>query len=278
MHPVVNHLIQLQELSLIRDEQKASSQSKHLQQLDASIKGMASKLPPETRLHYDKLVKRDSVVVSAISDSHCAVCGLRLAISFIQSVRQGREILDCPNCARMLYYPESPVRRVIKNLRRTAPRKIGISRFSSQALMVPGLMAKTKDEAIQELGLKVAAEGFVDNGPKFVEEALRREAILSTAVEHGLAFPHVRGVEGGGLAIALGLSEAGLDFGGSVKGKTRIIFMMAIPSAASAFYLKLLAGLAETFAKSENRQLLLAATDPETLWKTLMRVTRSTIK
>ncbi|MCE9614225.1 MAG: PTS sugar transporter subunit IIA [Lentisphaerae bacterium] len=279
MHPVVNHLIQLQELALIRDEQKVAAQGQHLQQLDASIKSMTGKLPTDTRIMYERLTKRDPIVVSAISDSHCSVCGMRLAISFIQSVRQAREVLACPNCARMLYYPESRVRTVTKAQRRTAPRKVGISRFSSHALMIPRLAATTKDEAIHEIGMKLAEEGFVDNGEKLIEEALRREAILSTAVEHGMAFPHVRGVEGGGLALALGVSENGIDFGSATKGnKTRFIFFLAIPVAASAFYLKLLAGLTETFMNPDNRKALLVPQDPEALWKVLVKVTRSTIK
>src|SRR5262249_16943485 len=134
------------------------------------------------------------------------------------------------------------VRSVAKAPRRMAPRKVGISRFSSQSLMIPRMEATDKESAIRELGIKMAEEGFVDNGPKFVEEALRREAILSTAVEHGLAFPHVRGVEGGGLSLSLGISEKGIEFDGiDGKVKTRMIFLIAIPVAASAFYLKLLA-------------------------------------
>lgn len=278
MHPVVNHLIQLQELSLIRDEQKAAAQAKHLQQLDASIKNMTAKLPADTRMMYDKLAKRDTIIVAAISDSHCAVCGMRLAISFIQAVRIGREILACPNCARMLYFPESSVRRVVAATRRMAPRKIGISRFSSHTLMIPRLVAETKEDAIRELGMTMAKEGFVDNGEKFVEESLRREAILSTAVDHGVAFPHVRGVEGGGLALSLGVSEKGIDFGGLAKNKVKIIFLMAIPSAASAFYLKLLAGLAQTLMDPETRKALVAEKEPEALWKVLNKLTRTTIK
>ncbi len=278
MHPIVNHLIQLQELTLIRDEQKIAAQGKHSQQLDASIKTMAGKLPPETRAMYEKLAKRDPIVVSSVSDNHCAVCGMRLAISFIQAVRMARDVLACPNCARMLYFPESSVRRVASVTRRMAPRKVGISRFSSHSLMIPRLEALTKEEAIRELGLTMAREGFVDNGEKFVEEALRREAILSTAVDHGVAFPHVRGVDGGGLALALGISDKGIDFGGMTKIKTRIVFMFSIPSAASAFYLKLLAGLTQTLMVPENRKLLLAEREPEGLWKALTKVTRATIK
>jgi len=154
---------------------------------------------------------------------------------------------------------------------------MGVARFSSQSLMIPKLKAKDKEGAIHELAMQMAEAGFVDNGEHLTEEALRRETILSTSVEHGLAFPHVRGVEGGGLAFALGTSS-GIEFGGSVKGKTHIIFFMSIPVAASAFYLKLLAGLTETFMKANARQLIRAAKDPESLWKSLTKVTRTTVK
>ena len=278
MHPVLNHVIQLQDLALIRDEQKVIAKGKHLEDLDASIKSMTSKLPKATRTMYEKLHKRDPIVVSAISDSHCSVCGMKLAISFVQAVRMHKDILACPNCARMLFFPLSPVRSMATTPRRTGARKVGIQRFSSQALMIPKLEAKNKEEAIAKLGHLLADEGFVNNGNRLVEEALRREAILSTSVNRGLAFPHVRGVERGGLALACGVSAKGIDFGGSVQGKTYIIFFISIPVAASAFYLKLLAGLTETFMDASNRKTVRAAKDKAALWKSLTKVTRSTIK
>ena len=277
MHPVINHVLQLQQLSLIRDEQKVAAKGKHLQDLDASIKSMTTKLPKDFRPEYEKLHKRDPIVASAVSDGHCAVCGMQLAISFIQAIRMEKEILCCPNCARILYDPPTRARRMGQTRRRTAPTKVGISRFSSQSLMIPKMKAKDKNGAIKELAMQMAEAGFVDNGKHLTEEALKREAILSTAVEHGMAFPHVRDVEGGGLALALG-TTSGIDFGGSAKGKTHIIFFMSIPVAASAFYLKLLAGLTETFMKADARQLIRAAKDPQTLWKSLTKVTRTTIK
>jgi mannitol/fructose-specific phosphotransferase system IIA component (Ntr-type) len=278
MHPVVNHLIQLQELTLIRDEQKVAGGGQHLQQLDASIRSMATKLPAESRTQYEKLAKRDPIFVSAITDSHCAVCGMRLAISFIQAVRLAREIHACPSCARMLYYPTAPLRRVGATPRRTAPRKVGIARFSAVSLMMPRLDTTDKESIISALSNRMSSDGFVGDGAMLLEAALRREAILSTGVEHGLAFPHVRGVEGGGLALALGTSEKGIDFGGTVRGKTRIVFFIAIPTAASAFYLKLLAGLTETFMDAGNRKAILAEKTPDGLWKALNKVTRPTIK
>lgn len=277
MQSVVNHIIQLQELTLIRDEQKVLKGPTHTESLDESIKVMTQELPSDIRKNFELLHKKDHIVIVPVSDSSCMACGMRLAISQVQAVRLARTIMSCPNCARLLYYPESAVKRTVKRVSRTEPRKVGISRFSSHTLMIPRLESTDKEGAINELGLRMEHEGFVDNGAKLVEESLRREAILNTAVDHGIAFPHVRGVEGGGLALALGLSPKGIDFG-SPKGKTKIIFFLAIPTAAAAFYLKLLAGLTETFRDPDARKSIAAESDPDRLWKALCKVTRTTIK
>ena|GEM_PF-138086 len=278
MHPVVNHLIQLQELMFIRNEEKVTSGLARLDQMDAAIKDMHDKLQPETRTRFDRLYRKDPIVIVPISNGVCAGCGLRLPISLVQAVRQEKEIHGCPSCARMLYYLEDAPRWVGTAPKRSEPRKVGIQRFSSQSLMIPRLQSETMEGIITELATKMEAEGFVDRADKLVEAALQREAILGTAVDHGLAFPHVRGVEGGGLTLALGITAKPVRFGESAEPVTRIIFFMAIPIAASAFYLKLLAGLTETFMKPENRKALMSEKDSEGLWKALCKVTRATIK
>ena len=106
--------------------------------------------------------------------------------------------------------------------------------------------------------------------------AIERENILSTAMEHGLAFPHVRGVEGGGLTLAMGTSAKGIPFGNDQTSNIICFFM--IPTAVSAFYLRLIAGLTESFLKAPNRTALMAATTPEQLWKALTKATRYSVK
>jgi len=203
---------------------------------------------------------------------------MQLPISLTQAVRRGQQVHACPNCARLLYFPESPPRRRAARRHRFSGQKVGISRFSGPQLMLPRMKASDKEDAVRQLADKMQAEGFVDNAAKLIEEALRREAILSTEVEHGLAFPHVRGVEGGGLTLALGTSAKGIPFDTQPSGLTRIIFFIVIPTAASAFYLKLLAGLTATFMEAEARKALLAEKDSEGLWKALVKTTRSSIK
>ncbi len=278
MQAIINHLIQLQELNLVRDEQKFRGNSTYLDQLDASIVAMTDNLPADVLATYQRLKAKDKVVLSPVDDDACAVCRMRMPISLLQAVRMVKAIQQCPNCARMLYQPAEPIKRTSKTPRRTAPRKVGISRFSAPGLMLADLKAETKEAAIVELATCMEREGFVDSAEALVNAALRREAIVGTGFEHGLAFPHTRGAEGGGLALAMGISRKGIAWDSDSKQLTRLVFFLAIPTAASAFYLKLLAGLAETFSKADNRKAIMDEKSPEALWKTLCKVTRAYVK
>jgi PTS system nitrogen regulatory IIA component len=277
MHPKINHLIQLQELSLIRAEQKAHRHGHRLDELDASIATLTGELAPDIQALVSRMQKRDSIMIVPMTNGFCNGCGMRLPTSHVQAVKVSDHIQVCPICTRILYFEDGLPRNIGKAPRRTEPRKVGIARFSSPTLMIPKLKATTRDEVIAEMAEKMKQAGFVDDSDKLVDGALKREAIVGTAVDHGIAFPHVRGVEGGGLTLALGLSVKGVKFDGQDKALTRIVFFMVIPTAASAFYLKLLAGLAETFADAEARKALLAEELPEKLWKTLIKLTKKTI-
>ena len=277
MHPKINHLIQLQELSLIRAEQKAYRHGHRLDELDASVADLTSQLPPDVQALMVRMQKRDSIIIVPMTNGICTGCGMRLPTSHVQQVKVSDQLQVCPICTRLLYFEDGLPRNVGKAPRRSEPRKVGIARFSASSLMIPRLASTTREEAIRELAAKMQEASFVDDAGKLVEAALKREAIVSTALDHGLAFPHVRGVEGGGLTLGLGISPKGIKFDGHDKGLTKIIFFMVIPTAASAFYLKLLAGLAETFSEAEARKTLMAEDSPEKLWKVLIKLTKKTI-
>ena len=277
MRSVVNHLIQLQELILIRDEQRTlPGGADKLGPLNHDIDQMTAALPPEARALFQRLFKRDHIVVAPLNAGACAVCGMRLTPSAVQSVRLYRELQTCPGCTRLLYDSEGP-KWIGDPLKRVGgTQKSGLGRFSSPSLMLPDLEAVTREEAIAALASLMEKERFVDNAAKLADAANARERVVSTAVGHNLAFPHVRGVEGGGLALALGVSRKGVSFDG--EELTHFIFFSTIPTAVSAFYLKLMAGISEAFRKEACRTAVLEAQTPETLWRALTKATRYTVK
>lgn len=278
MQPIINHLVQLQELIIARAQQEAGMPGAQLDQLDSSIAALTRELPPEVNLQFSRLLQKSPLAIVPVVNGVCTACGMTLPVSLVYQVHAAEKLYNCPSCARLLFHREGGPRNTRKAPRRSDPPRVGIERFSAESLMIPALKGTDRESIIAELCQKLETEGFVDDAEKLGEAALRREAIIATAVENGLAFPHVRSVEGGALTLALGITPKGVRFDPAGKANTRIIFFMVIPTAASAFYLKLLAGLSQVFQKEENRAKLIEADTPEKLWKALMRTTRQVIQ
>ena len=278
MQPVINLLVQLQELIVARAQQEAGMPGAQLDQLDASIASLKKEIPADVSQQFGRLLQKSPLAIVPVVNGVCTACGMTLPVSLVHQVHAAEKIYHCPACARLLFHRESSARNTRKAPRRSDPPKVGIERFSAEALMIPALKGTDRDAVLAELCQKLAAEGFVDDAGKLLESALKREAIISTAVENGLAFPHVRCIEGGALTLALGLAPKAIKFDPAGKASTRIVFFMVIPTAASAFYLKLLSGLSQVFQKAENRDKLLEADTPEKLWKALMKATRLVIQ
>lgn len=274
----LNLLNQLQELVLTRDEHRQTGDGSHMDALNNSIDALIDQLEPIYRTLYMRLYKKDHVVMSPMVNGCCAVCGMRLPISQVQQVRMAKRIQVCSSCGRILFNEdEDAPRSKAEKPARGEPRKSGISRFSAEELMISELKSEKTEDAIRELADAMTKNGFVSNPGALVAAAMERESVLSTAMDNNIAFPHVRGVEGGGLTLALGVSKKGFSYDGS-GAKVHFVFFSVIPVAVSAFYLRLMAGLSEAFAKAENRDALMAATTPAELWKALVKATRYTVK
>ena len=278
MKSILNQLIQLQELNFAKEEQKASKSKMPLAQLEKSIAEIRQKLPLEVADRYDRLQKRYPLAVIPLAHGSCSRCGLAVPAALVNAVKAGEQLQNCPHCGRFLYFPDTVVRQTKKKERNERPFETGIARFSDINLMVPKLNASTREEVIGELAKVLGENGFIEDAATVTEMALRREAIMSTAMEHGLAFPHVRDVDGGGLTFAVGLKPRGVEFGSLDEHLSKIFFFIVIPTPATAFYLRLLAGLVRTFESTEARNALLDCADSESMWKTLTKLTRETIQ
>lgn len=277
MDRILNQLIQLQELNFVLSEQRALVPEIRLTDLENSIRTLMENLPRETATLYRRLHQRHQAAVVPEANGTCSGCGMSLPTSLAAEIQSGKGIQQCPNCRRILYHLEGAPRQLKRHLERTGRPKAGIARFSSQGLMLPHIAAEERDDAISEVIQLMAAKGFVENPESLLVATLQRESIMSTALEHGLAFPHVRGVEGAGLTLSLGLKKKGLRFDPTKSRLTRIIFFIVIPSAASVFYLQLISGLIGTFREEEARKALLACKTSEEMWTTLNSLTQKTI-
>ena len=275
MKSQINTLRQLQELVLTRDEHNQTGDGSHLDALNDSIDAIQAKLEPQVAGIYSRLYKKSHIVISAMTNNCCAVCGMQVPKAQAQQVLIGQHLVTCSSCGRILFAAgDEDVQNTSEAPDRDNP-KTGISRFSAEELMVCGLGPVTREQAIDRLATTMQEHGFISSAENLTTAALEREGVLSTAMEGGLAFPHVRGVEGGGLTLAMGVSKKGIDWDGET---VHVVCLSAIPVAVSAFYLRLMSGLAKSFVKESSQKPLLDAKDSAALWKAVQKATRATVK
>ena len=273
MKELFNQLIQLQELYFALEEHRLAGQKKQLEQLDESIASLLKQLPDDTAAVFKTLQLNDPPAIAPVVGNTCYGCGMGLPTSLCAELLHMDKLYQCPTCSRFLYpYQGGKIILHDPAIRHKLPR-LGIERFSSRNLMIPELEAEDKIGAITELAELISGELFFEDSQLLIDRALKREAITSTAIEHSLAFPHVRGIDAGSLTMAVGLKKKGIKFGAPRNQLTRIIFFLVIPVAASAFYLTLLAGLIESFHEKEDRDKLLDCETQEEVWKVLKKLT-----
>ena len=265
-------LRQIQHLTLIRDEDANVGAGKQSEALSVKMEGLVAQLDAESLAIYKRLQQKGRIFLSPLAKGNCSACGMKVPTSVLQHVIAKDRFVCCGNCGRLIYVPEVKATGV----RTDEPDpKFLLSRFSHPKLMLPRLKATTPKEAMAELAAVLAKEGVIADEKAVVKAAVEREKILTTAVGHGLAFPHMRGVEEGVLTFACGISPAGIDWNGQL---VHLVFFTTLPVIASPFYLKLIAAICKTFEDEEKFPFVLTAGDAKTLWKELNKATRVAVK
>ncbi len=141
-----------------------------------------------------------------------------------------------------------------------------LSEIISREAIVADLDAQDRDSAIDELLSALERSGCLT--PEHHEEALlsllKREALASTALGHGIAIPHakVRFVEN--FCGALGVSRGGIDFGAPDGKLVSVVFLFLSPEKAISGHLDLMAHIAAIARNHEFvRKLRRARTEQE---------------
>jgi len=138
-----------------------------------------------------------------------------------------------------------------------------ISDFLNPELILPELAARTKEEVLRELAVRIAG-----NFPKLSEENLlrilqEREKLGSTGIGDGFAIPHGKSSAIDRMIISFGRSRVGIPFD-SLDGKpAHYFFVLIAPENSAGDHLKALAKISR-FLKNSLFKESLAKADGQT--------------
>ncbi|MBQ8014152.1 MAG: PTS sugar transporter subunit IIA [Treponema sp.] len=128
----------------------------------------------------------------------------------------------------------------------------------------------TKRDAIVELAQNLATAPQIKNEKELVEEILKREELMSTAIGRGIAIPHVRLSSVTDLVMSVGICKNDLlDFRTIDDNPVRILIMIAAAYNQHSYYLQTLSFFSSKLKDKEVREALLACKDSMEAYKIL---------
>ena len=137
-----------------------------------------------------------------------------------------------------------------------------VLKLTAAELFIPDVKATDKEGVLAELAEALVAGSRMSNKESIFEMLKSREALGSTAVGPGVAFPHGRTLAAQDLIIVVARSHKGVKFD-SVDGKPTHLFfaLIAPPQDTGNQYIRSLAVLTEKMSNDALREAVLAAED-----------------
>lgn len=141
-----------------------------------------------------------------------------------------------------------------------------VTEFLKIEAVVPHLTARTKPDVIQELAAALSKITPTVPPGRIHEVLKEREKIGSTGMEKGVAIPHGRLTELGGLVACFGVSHEGVDFDARDGRPSHFFFALVAPENSAGVHLKALSKVSRLFRSDALRDALLAADTAEAIY------------
>lgn len=141
-------------------------------------------------------------------------------------------------------------------LRRPKPHRL--LSYVAPKLFLRELRADSRLDVIRELAAVTAREHGLD-AAAIEKLAWEREQIAATGIGHGVAIPHARLADIRQPVVAVGISEAGIDFDAPDGQPAHVIFLLVTPRANPEVQLELSADIAHTFREPHGLERILRA-------------------
>ncbi len=145
----------------------------------------------------------------------------------------------------------------------------GVGRYLQGFVMLPGLKATAKEEAIEKMVAEVAkaCPRHVADAAAATQAVLRREASMPTGLDHGIAVPHGRDASVTGIAGAVAIVDNASNPAGCIadyetidKSAVRIIVLTLANDQTQTPYLKLMSFISRALRADNGADRLAACT------------------
>jgi PTS system nitrogen regulatory IIA component len=149
--------------------------------------------------------------------------------------------------SRMYALPKKELIQVID----TAEHIIPITELVSAARIIMNIKPGAKVSILTQLFQPLLKTKMVDQHENYLSKVIERESLLSTAIGHGLAIPHVRAPEETSIVapcIVMGICKNGAEFD-ALDGRKTYVFAMPCANTESS-HLQLSAKISLIFRKS----------------------------
>ena len=137
--------------------------------------------------------------------------------------------------------------------------QMGITDLLIEELVFPALDARGSDEAIETLGMRLAAFHRDIDRDGLVHALRERERQVTTALGDGVAIPHARLAGLDRTVAAFGRSRTGVPWESLDGRPTHLVFLLAGPADLPGAYLKVLAGVSRLLSEERCRARLMEA-------------------
>lgn len=148
---------------------------------------------------------------------------------------------------------------------------VRIDRVIGKNAIITDLKADTTEEVIKELVAKLASSGALKNPQLCEQDALAREAIVSTVMPGGVALPHARTDGTDRLVAAIGISSKGCRATQDGNSELTHLYVLSLsPKSAHQPYLQFVAHVAQILANPENVKSIVESNDPDAVRKAFL--------
>jgi PTS system nitrogen regulatory IIA component len=142
-----------------------------------------------------------------------------------------------------------------------------ISEILDRDLLIPNLESKNKKGVLEELAGVLVDQGKLLDLERVVEVLLDREKLGSTGIGDGIAIPHGKIRDLGGVVASFGRSQEGVDFESIDQKPTHLFFLLVAPENSAGMHLKALARISRLLKDPTFRKKLMEAGDKDELFQ-----------